>query len=202
MNQRHVTFAAVLFAAAAGCATAPSKPASSDTAQVSRGRDLVSVGGCNHCHTPMVFDPAAGMPVPDAARRLSGHPSDAPEPEATPGKQDQAVIGATFTSFRAPFGVVFAANLTPDVETGLGSWTEADFIATMRTGHHKGTGRVMLPPMPWQNLNALSDDDLRAVFSYLRSLPPLHNRVPAPKVSDEAIAAIARGYESTRNVEH
>src|SRR5512139_39589 len=162
-----------------------SEPPTPSPAVVARGKEIASVGGCDHCHTPMRFDPAIGMPVPDAARKLSGHPEGEGDPEAAPGKQDQAVIGSTFTSFRAPFGVVYAANLTPD-ETGLGGWTEAEFIATMRSGHHKGTGRILLPPMPWQNIASLSDDDLRALFSYLRGLAPVKNAVPQPKVTPEA----------------
>jgi len=81
---------------------------------------------------------------------------------------------------------------TPDNETGLGTWSEAEFIATMRNGHRKGKERVMLPPMPWQNLAAMSDEDLRAVYAYLRSIPPIKNRVPEPKVSAQAIAAFER----------
>jgi mono/diheme cytochrome c family protein len=184
----------ILLAALSAVATACARPSPGGAASaIDRGRELVSVGGCADCHTPKTFDPAAGMPVPDETRRLSGHPTDAPDPQASPGKADTAVIGPTFTSFRVPFGVVYAANLTPDAETGLGAWTEADFIATMRTGHHKGTGRVLLPPMPWQNLASMSDADLRAAFAYLRTLPAVRNAVPRPAVPTEAIDAIDRG---------
>ena len=70
--------------------------------------------------------------------------------------------GATFTSFKLPFGVVYSANLTPDPETGLGRWSEADFIAAMRSGHHQGKGRAILPPMPWQNLSQQPESSLQA----------------------------------------
>ena len=81
---------------------------------------------------------------------------------------------------RRPWGVSFTANLTPDKETGLGSWTEEMFIATARTGRHQGKGRPVLPPMPINILNALGDEDLRSIFAYLQSLAPVKNRVPAP----------------------
>ena len=87
---------------------------------------------------------------------------------------------ATNTAFAGPWGVSFTANLTPDPETGLGKWTEEMFIATMRTGRHQGKGRPVLPPMPVQILAALDDEDIKSVFAYLQSLPPVKNRVPAP----------------------
>jgi hypothetical protein len=191
----------LLSAAPAACSTSSDAAPPPVPDPVARGKELVALGGCGHCHTPMVMDPAAGMPVPDPSMRLAGHPMGTPDPEATPGAADQAVIGSTFTAFRAPFGVVYAANLTPHVETGLGAWTEAEFIATMRTGKHRGTGRVVLPPMPWQNLATQSDEDLRAIFAYLRSLPPVENMVPPPKVSKDAMAAIEKGY-AVVGVEH
>jgi hypothetical protein len=84
------------------------------------------------------------------------------------------------TSFVGPWGVSFTANLTPDKETGLGNWTEEMFMMALRTGRHEGKGRPILPPMPFQYVASLTDDDLKAVFAYLQSLPPVRNRVPAP----------------------
>ena len=112
--------AATALAALAGCHQPSPKPVGDKTAQVERGRLLVSIGGCNDCHTPMKFDADVGMPVPDMSRMLSGHPQGAPEPAAAPAGHDMGVIGATMTSFRLPFGTVFTANLTPDLDTGLG----------------------------------------------------------------------------------
>lgn len=169
-----------------------------DADAIERGRLLVAVGGCAECHTPRKLDPVRHMPVPDPTRLLAGHPEGAPDPAAIPGATDQAVIGPTFTSFTTGFGIVYSRNLTPDNETGLGTWSEGEFIASMRTGHRKGNQRVMLPPMPWQNLAAMPDDDLRAVYAYLRSIPPVVNRVPEPKVSAEAIAAFERATPATR----
>src|SRR5262249_23515483 len=89
-----------------------------------RGRYLVQIGGCNECHTPWVFNRPLNRPVPDMPRHLSGHPADAPDPGGTPGRGDIGLIGPTFTSFKMPFGIVYAPNLTPDKDTGLGSWRE------------------------------------------------------------------------------
>ena len=91
----------------------------------------------------------------------------------------------TNTAFAGPWGTSFTANLTPDDETGLGKWTGETFIATLRTGRHEGKGRPLLPPMPWPMIRTLTDEDLRAVFAYLQSLPPIRNRVPAPVDPDE-----------------
>jgi hypothetical protein len=161
-----------------------------------RGQQLVSMGGCADCHTPKRFDPTLGMPVPDDARFLSGHPEGAPDPAAQPGQTDMAVIGPTFTSFKTGFGVVYSRNLTPDKETGLGAWTADEFVATLRTGHHRGTGRVLLPPMPWMNLANAPTSDLKAIFAYLQTLPAVHNAVPDPKVPAPAIQAIEASYAS------
>jgi mono/diheme cytochrome c family protein len=170
----------------------------SSTADVSRGKQLVAMGGCADCHTPKAFDPKLGMPVPDMTRFLAGHPEGAPDPQAQPGQTDMAVIGPTFTSFKTGFGVVYARNLTPDKETGLGAWTADQFIQMMRTGHRQGTGRVLLLPMPWMNLAHSSDEDLRAIFAYLQSLPPVHNAVPDPKVPPPAMAAIEDSYKKVQ----
>lgn len=189
---------AVSLALALGaCSAAHRGPAADPAAdRVARGRQLVSIGGCNDCHTPMKFDADLGMPVPDMTRMLSGHPEGAPDPASTLAGHDIAAIGPTFTSFRLPFGVVYPANLTPDKDTGLGAWNEAMFLRAMRTGRHMGgNGRPILPPMPWMTLARQSDDDLKAIFAYLQSLPAMRNDVPAPKVPDAAMDAIAAGYD-------
>src|SRR6187549_1157630 len=128
--------AALGVALAAGSAGWAKAPAKADAAGADRGALLVQVGGCNHCHTPWTFDANLGMPVPDMKRMLSGHPADAPDPEGKPGKRDIGLIGPTFTSFAMPFGTVYAPNLTPDKETGLGSWTEKMFVDAIKNGKH------------------------------------------------------------------
>jgi mono/diheme cytochrome c family protein len=161
-------------------ASANPTPGPSSAAQIARGQYLVSFGGCNDCHTPWKLGPKG--PEPDMSRALSGHPAQLTMPTAPvlpPGPWVWTAAG-TNTAFAGPWGVSFTANLTPHKETGLGDWTEEMFIATMKTGRHQGKGRPLLPPMPYFNLKELSDQDIRAVFAYLQSLEPVHNRVPAP----------------------
>jgi hypothetical protein len=148
--------------------------------RVERGAYLVSIMSCNDCHTPLVMGPKG--PEPDKARLLSGHPQTLIMPN--PPRLGEGPWGwagaATNTAFAGPWGVSYTANLTPDKETGLGLWTDKMFIDTMRTGRHQGRGRMILPPMPVPSLNAASDEDLRAIFAYLQSLPPVKNQVPQP----------------------
>ena len=147
--------------------------------RIDRGAYLVTMMGCNDCHTPWKMGPQG--PEPDMARALTGHPSDMvlPPPPAAAGPWIWHGA-ATNTAFAGPWGVSFTANLTPDKDTGLGSWTEEMFIATMRTARHQGKGRPILPPMPVKMIGKANDEDLKSIFAYLQSLPPVKNRVPAP----------------------
>jgi cytochrome c553 len=159
-------------------ASAGGGPQMTQKEQIARGKYLVDIMGCHDCHTPMKLGPNG--PEWDMSRALSGHPQDAVLPPANLPAGYLAMIGATFTSFTGPWGTSFTRNLTPDKETGLGDWTVEEFIATMKTGRERGKGRPVLPPMPVQNLKALSDSDIRALFAYLQSLPPIKNRTPQP----------------------
>lgn len=88
-------------------------------------------------------------------------------------------VGAgTNTAFSGPWGVSFTANLTPDPDTGLGRWSAENFIGALRTGRHLGVGRPIMPPMPWPNYAQMTDDDLKALFAFLQSIPAIRNRVP------------------------
>jgi hypothetical protein len=150
---------------------------------VERGKMLVTLGGCNDCHTPMKMGPNG--PEPDMARMLSGHPADMqlPPPPALPPGPWMIVASVTGTAWAGPWGVSYTANLTPDPETGTGAWDEKMFIQAMRTGKHLGGGRDILPPMPWQGIGKLPDDDLKAIFAYLRTVPPIKNKVPDPVIA-------------------
>jgi mono/diheme cytochrome c family protein len=160
-----------------GCAEKHSAPS-----QIERGKYLVLAGGCNDCHTPKVFT-AAG-PAFDTTRLLSGYPAGTvlPEfPKAILGPEKWgAVTTNDLTAWAGPWGVSFAYNLTPDTKTGIGGWTEEMFINTLRTGKFMGMSRDILPPMPWQTIGQMTDDDLKAMFAYLKSLPPIENSIPAP----------------------
>lgn len=190
--------AAALLSMAANTGEQPSKPAAKNkpaakTAMVERGRYLVTVAGCNDCHTPMRVTPLG--PLADFDRSLSGHPQDASDPEGKLGETDIALTGTDLTVWRQPFGVVYARNLTPH-KTGLGEWTEAQFIKTIRRGRHQGDGRALLPPMPWYNYASMSNDDLKAVWAYLRSIKPIDNTVPDPKVPPQVVSQFEKVNEA------
>ena len=149
---------------------------------IERGKMLVTIGGCNDCHTPKLFTPKG--PVFDETRLLSGAPSDAkvlqvPEGVLGPDKWG-ALTTNDLTTWAGPWGVSFSRNLTPDVATGLGSWTEAMFIKALRTGKDMGEGRPILPPMPWEGIGQLPDSELKAIFAYLNSLKPVKNAIHDP----------------------
>lgn len=186
--QRHplvLTSAAALAATlAAALATFLASPASaaeaSPPSKEARGKYLVAIGGCNDCHTPMKLGPNG--PESDMSRFLSGHPEPLvmPPAPALPAGPWGMVSAATNTAHAGPWGTSFTANLTPDAETGLGRWTSKDFVQTIRTGRHMGKGRMVLPPMPVPAYNNMTDEDLEAVFAYLRTIPAIRNRVPEP----------------------
>jgi mono/diheme cytochrome c family protein len=148
--------------------------------RVERGAYLVNSMGCHDCHTPWKMGPKG--PEPDMSLALTGHPESVvmPPPPQLPKGPWIGLMSATNTAWAGPWGVSFTANLTPDKETGLGDWTEEQFIGAMRTGRHQGKGRPILPPMPAQMIARLHDEDLKSVFAYLQSLKPVRNRVPAP----------------------
>lgn len=146
---------------------------------IKRGEYLVTITGCNDCHSPKMM--TAEGPKPDPDRLLSGHPSSIPLP-AEKGSGEWVYFHPNGTAAKGPWGVSFAANLTPD-DTGLGNWNEDQFISAMKEGNYKGIkgARKLLPPMPWQTYSKMEEDDLRAIFAYLKSIKPVENIVPAPQ---------------------
>lgn len=153
------------------------KSASEPKSGVPRGRYLVTILGCNDCHTPWKMGPKG--PEQDMTRMLSGHPESLtmPPPPKPVGPWN-ASIAAPFTAFAGPWGISYAANLTPDQNTGLGVWTEDTFVKAIKSGKHFGTSREILPPMPWPAYRNISESDLKAIYAYLRSIPPIVNHVP------------------------
>lgn len=180
----HVVAAACLIALIGAACTRPGlapAPATAATTPVQRGEYLVKIGGCDDCHTPLKMGPNG--PEPDMARRLSGHPEGLKvgTPPAIDPASGWMMIGAvTATAYAGPWGISYAMNLTPDQNTGFGIWTEEMFVKAMREGKHMGTSRPILPPMPWMAYRHMTDDDLKAVFAYLKTLPAIANRVPEP----------------------
>ena len=187
---KQITFAAIgaiIILTLAYCTQESPKTAPADTQatissaeMVKRGEYLVTIGGCNDCHSPKI-----NGEVPDPDRLLSGHPADEKLPLISDKKMiapgQWALCSSGLTAWVGPWGTSFAANLTPD-DTGIGNWTEAQFFKAIREGKLKGLDgtRPLLPPMPWFNFAKMSDDDLRAVFVYLKSLKPVKNVVPNP----------------------
>jgi mono/diheme cytochrome c family protein len=182
---------ALAAAAALAALPAAANPEKPDTAKIERGKYLVTVSGCNDCHTPWKM--GAKGPEPDMSRMLSGHPEDFPLPPA-PKPQGPWLVSATATNtaWSGPWGVSFTANLTPDRETGLGKWTLRNFRETIRTGRHLGRGRPVLPPMPIPMYKHFTDADLEAIYAYLQSIPAVKNRVPEPLPPAESVAQVAK----------
>ncbi len=171
-----VTMSAVILAAVAHSADDAAKQK-----LVERGKYLVTMGACHDCHSPKKFTDK-GMEL-DTARLMSGHPAGSKLPTMnkqalTPG--NWVLFSPDLTAAVGPWGVSYSMNLTPDDQTGIGLWTEEIFTSALRSGKHMGAGRPILPPMPWQFYSQATDDDLKAIYAYLRSLPPIKNAVPAP----------------------
>lgn len=162
----------------------PSAPKAPKEDPVKRGEYLVSILGCDDCHTPKNMGPRG--PEPDMTRRFMGHPAN--EPFTTDDKkkmiseQHVAIFSPGMTAAAGPWGVSYAANITPD-DTGMGAWTEAQFLKAIREGKNKGMDgtRPILPPMPWPLYRNMTDDDLKAIYAYLKTVKPIKNAVPAPK---------------------
>jgi mono/diheme cytochrome c family protein len=160
------------------------EPAGEDP--VKRGEYLVTFGGCNDCHSPKENGPQGPQVIKE--RMLSGYPVERPIMQGDPEvlKKGWILFVPDLTSASGPWGVSFAANLTSD-QTGIGNWTEENFLRALKEGKYKGiaNSRTLLPPMPWQNFQNAKDEDLKAIFAYLKSTPPVSNIVPAAVIAGE-----------------
>jgi mono/diheme cytochrome c family protein len=121
--------------------------------QAKRGHYIVELAGCGHCHTPGHF-----RGKEDASRELGG------------GDVGFEVPGA---------GTFVGPNLTPDKQTGLGTWSDQQIATAIRSGV-RPDGRMLSPVMPWPEFSNLNDADLKAIIVYLRTLKPVSNQVPGP----------------------
>lgn len=150
--------------------------------QVAWGKHLVTIGGCNDCHTPKKMGPHGPEDNMDLA--LSGHPAQMPEIKFDRKEVErQGVALSNMTEWIGPWGISYTSNITSDSTTGIGNWTADQFMRVFRTGKYGGApeGRNLLPPMPWQGIGQMTDDELKAVFAYLQSTKPIHNIVPQPQ---------------------
>lgn len=156
----------------------PTTKSSAD--QVKRGAYLVRIMGCHDCHTPKIFGPTG--PSLDTTKLLSGHPAEMPLAKIDKTVlKDWSLMGPLLTSFAGQWGVSFAANISSDTATGIGKWTFEQFKIALKQGKFKGAneGRMLLPPMPYQNFENINDEDLADIFAYLKSTRPVNNLVPS-----------------------
>ncbi len=137
-----------------------SLPAKADDAQIARGKYLVTIAGCNDCHTPGYL-----YGKPDMARYLGG--SD--------------------VAFELPgLGAFAGPNLTPDPDTGIGKWSTEEIVTALQTGK-RPDGRELAPIMPWRAFANLTKDDVTAVAAFLKSLTPVSHQVPDPVGPGETV---------------
>lgn len=151
-----------------------------DQTLIKRGEYLVSIMGCHDCHSPKTRGPQGPELIAD--KLLSGYPADRPLPARNADAlKNWVLFNSDNTATAGPWGVSFSANLTSDA-TGIGSWSEEQFRRALTQGKAKGlaNNRMLLPPMPWPNFRNLKDDELKAIFAYLKSTKPVANVVPAP----------------------
>jgi len=159
---------------------------------ITLGKYLVTTGGCDDCHTPKIY--TANGPVPDTTRRLSGFQKGEMLPAldvkyVTPG--NWVATESNFSAWVGPWGISYASNLTPDNATGIGTLTEELFIKTLREGKYMGVGRPLLPPMPWATIGQMTDQDLKAIYAYLKTIKPISNEVPQPIPPDKMKEVLA-----------
>ena len=151
--------------------------------QVKWGERLVFNGGCNDCHTPKKMGPNG--PENDMSLMLSGHPAHQPAPKFDPKEaaKNGLIITQTFTAWTGPWGVTYAANITSD-STGIGMWTEAQFIKALKEKKWMGleNTRPLMPPMSMMPATLMSDDELKAIFAYLKTTPAIKNVQPAAEL--------------------
>jgi len=151
-----------------------------------RGKYLVETMGCHDCHSPKKMGPNGPEIIPELM--LSGYPSERPIVKFSDPmiKEGFAMFYPDLTAGAGPWGVSFAGNLTPD-PTGIGTWSEEQFKKALTEGKFKGLEgtRMLLPPMPWFNLTELKDEDVSAIFAYLKSIKPVKNVVPQAIPPDE-----------------
>lgn len=154
---------------------------------INRGSYLVYTMLCDDCHSPKKMGPNGPEIIPEL--RLSGARQGTRLPNIAPAeiKNGWTLFNEDFTAIAGAWGVSFAGNLTSD-ETGIGNWTEEQFKKALTKGKYKGldNSRDLLPPMPWPQFSILKDDDIKAIYTYLKSTTPVHNVVPAP-ISPEEI---------------
>ncbi|MCF3111521.1 c-type cytochrome [Niabella sp. CC-SYL272] len=161
---------------------ATAQPTTTDAAtMVTRGEYLVTISGCNDCHSPKKMGPNGPEVIPETM--LSGYPANRPisQFDSALAQRGIAQFNEDMTAAAGPWGISFASNLTSD-DSGAGSWPLENFKNALRHGKFKGmdAARSLLPPMPWFNLAKLTDEDIQAIHAYLKTTRPVKNVAPAP----------------------
>jgi mono/diheme cytochrome c family protein len=153
---------------------------------VQRGEYLVKIMGCNDCHSPKEMGPKGPVVINDLM--LSGYPAGRSLQKVNTGilKTGWVIFNEDFTAAAGMWGISFAANLTSD-QTGIGNWTEENFMRALKEGKYKGLegSRTLLPPMPWENFTTINDEDIKAIFAYLQKVKPVNNLIPFPVPFEE-----------------
>ncbi len=157
-------------------------PQMDSIAMVERGSYLVNTMGCDDCHSPKRMGAHGPEIIPEL--RFSGFPHDGklPAVDSTEIQKGWTLMAPDLTGAVGPWGASFGANITSD-DTGIGAWSEKQFMKALREGKLKGLdgSRPLLPPMPWMVYKNLTDNDLKSIFAYLKTTTPVKNVVPAPK---------------------
>ena len=151
---------------------------------IKRGEYLVKAAACHECHTPFKMGPKG--PQPDMSRMLSGHPESLVMPKPPElGKGPWAYVGSgTNYAYAGPWGISYAINLTPDQSTGIGIWTTEMFLKAIRTGKHSEHRVRSCRQCHGNHIQILNDEDLKAIFAYLKSIPAISNKVPDPVIAE------------------
>ncbi len=147
------------------------------------GELLAEEYGCVNCHSPKIV--TNGQILIDEEKIFSGHPQnnilpDFPPELVSPGKW-KGLYTADMTAWGGPWGISYASNITPDKKTGIGELSLESFISVLSLGIHSSLTRKIMPPMPWNEISRLNEQELEAIYQYLNTVKPVRNKVPESK---------------------
>ena len=144
------------------------------------GEYIAAIAGCVDCHTPFLaeYQGPAQMNL-DQLKLLSFNLG------ATQDRQAKLLAGGRPFDL-GPAGVLLTRNITPDAETGIGSWTDEQIKLAIKTGVSPD-GKLLFPVMPYHVYKTMADADLDALMAYLRSIPPVQNNIPKSTISTEGL---------------
>lgn len=129
-------------------ATVPPSALPDHTPDLNNGRTMFDIGGCASCHAT---------------------------PNEDPEKIDRLRLGGSL-ALQSPFGTFYVPNISPATKEGIGSWREADFVSALWNGTSPA-GEHLYPAFPYTSYRHMRLDDVRDLFAYLKTLPPVAGRV-------------------------